>query len=78
MFYFVKRPVPYCTVATYFPTSRSLAEAPLVIPSSMVFYTQLPNILQIRNPVLLRDVVAVLHHVDKQRRNRLNDLLTTK
>ena len=65
-------------MATHFPASRSLAESPLVIPSSMTFYTSLPNVLRIRNPCLLRDVVAVLHHVDQQRRARLNTLLTAK
>lgn len=65
-------------MATKYPCSRSLDEAPLVVPSSMRYYTNLPAILAIRNPTLLRDVVAALHHIDQQRGRRLKQVMGTK
>jgi len=50
-----------------YPAARDLDDQPLVVPSSMVYYTALPRILAIKNPTLLRDVVAVLHYVDQKR-----------
>ena len=61
-----------------YPCSRSLAEAPLVVPSAMQFYTHLPTQLSHKNPTLFRDVVAVLRHIDRQRNTRLRNLLEAK
>lgn len=61
-----------------YPAGRTLQEAPLVVPSSMKFYTSLPRSLADRNPTLFRDVVAMLHHIDRQRTDRLNELLEAK
>jgi hypothetical protein len=44
----------------------------------MVFYTNLPRVLAIRNPQLLRDVVAALHHIDRDRTRRLATVLEPK
>ena len=61
-----------------YPCSRSLAEAPLVVPSSMRFYTHLPTQLHRKNPTLFRDVVAMLYAVDRSRERRLRNLLEAK
>jgi hypothetical protein len=58
-----------------YPSAISLDEAPLVIPSSMVFYTLLPARLAATNPTLLRDVVALLHYIDRQRTRRFHEAL---
>ena len=61
-----------------YPCSRSLAEAPLVVPSNMRFFTYLPTQLHRKNPTLFRDVVAALNHIDRQRQARLRNLLEAK
>lgn len=65
-------------MASKYPCSRSLAEAPLVVPSAMRFYTHLPTQLSRKNPTLFRDVVAVLNHIDRQRTQRLRELMEAK
>ena len=65
-------------MAKQYPCSRSLAEAPLVVPSAMRFYTHLPTQLSRKNPTLFRDVVAALNHIDRSRTTRLRNLLEAK
>lgn len=49
----------------------SHAQMPLVVPSGMVFYTDLPGCLVRRNPDLARDVIHALNRVDRSRKEVL-------
>lgn len=42
--------------------------APVVIPSGMVFYTDLPGRLVEKNPSLAKEVIRMLNIIDRSRR----------
>lgn len=51
---------------------------PLVVPSSMVFYTQLMDNLVRKNPTLARDVIRALNTVDRSRNKLYRSVLGEK